>query len=291
MRSWVLPQPALPGSARVSLLSRTIDAPFAMILLALLLSRARPTAVRVPVFSRSAAPGDVQQVAEEAGFISEKLATRGRIHAELAHEIGKPLGVLETLACKLRDGSIEPERQADALASMARLAGQLREIVRSVLEQEQESVASDPVQLADLIENARREVEDVHGSGRVLVHPLPRLRGLPINSQRLGRVLVNLLDNAIEAVGDARPVELRVFCTNHALFLEVRDEGTGISEQRLHRVTDPFVSFRKGGSGLGLWISRKIVEELGGSLEFESNLGRGTTARVQIPRANVEAAE
>ncbi|MCP5055917.1 MAG: HAMP domain-containing histidine kinase [bacterium] len=272
------------------MLSRTIDAPLAMILLAVLLSRAQRIAVRVPGASGVESLGDVHQVGKEARFISEKFAARGRIHAELAHEIGKPLGVLEVLACKLRDGSIEPERQADAHASMARLAGQLRELVRSVLEQDQEPVASDPVHLADLIENARREVEDVHGSGRVVVHPLPRLPHLPIGSERLGRVLVNLLDNAIEAVDDLRPVELRVLCVNHTLHLEVRDEGAGIPGEHLHRVMDPFVSFRHGGSGLGLWISRKIVAELGGSLEIESESGWGTIARVRIQFAEAEAA-
>lgn len=274
----------------MALLSPAIDSCFTMLRLAVLLSRARRTAVREARASGAATQGDAHAVAEEARVISEEFAARGRLHAELTHEINKPLGALEVLVCRLRDGSIGPERQADALASVARLVGQLREIVRSVLDHADESVASPRVPLEDLIESARREVEAVHGSGRILVDPITRLPAPPIVSQRLGRVLVNLLDNAIEAVGAARPVQLRISSDTQALHLEVRDEGSGIPSERLHRVADPFVSFRDGGSGLGLWISRQIVEEMGGRLTFESDPGRGTTARVQLPWQEMESA-
>ncbi|MBW2393197.1 MAG: GHKL domain-containing protein [Deltaproteobacteria bacterium] len=313
----------LPRSARDSLFSRSIDALFAMSLGSVVLSRALLiavgglTAAAVAIFLSPHRAGMsfsfahlgfmaavAAQVAtvlrvirlNEELVISEKFAAKGRVHSELAHEIGKPLGTLEVLACKLRDGSIARQDQADALASLARLAGRLREIVRCVLEQDPEPVGSDPgprgsdpVQLADLIEKALHEIEEVRGSGRVVVHPLPEHSRLPAGSQRLGRVLVNLLDNAIEAVDDNQPVALQVRRTHEELQVEVRDNGVGIPSEGLQRVMDPFVTFRKGGSGLGLSISREIVEGLGGSLELESVAGCGTTARVRLQLDRFEA--
>jgi PAS domain S-box-containing protein len=114
---------------------------------------------------------------------------------------------------------------------------------------------------------------------------LPTITG---NSQQLEQVFVNVLLNALQALPDrTRKIQLGAVydADDNMVLVTVRDEGRGIPERDLGRLTEPFFSTRKdsGGTGLGLSISRSIMEKLGGSLGFESKLGSGTTVIIRIP--------
>jgi polar amino acid transport system substrate-binding protein len=118
----------------------------------------------------------------------------------------------------------------------------------------------------------------------------PLLRG---HAQRLEQVVVNLLMNACQSLPDRqRRIAVRTFLLDgdNALCLEVADEGGGIAPADLPHVTDPFFTTRRdrGGTGLGLSVSARIVKEHGGRLDIFSTLGRGTTVRVVLPIAAEE---
>ncbi len=117
--------------------------------------------------------------------------------------------------------------------------------------------------------------------------PLPPVRG---NSQRIEQVLVNLLLNACQALTDTnRGIFLYTFIneTNTMAGVSVRDEGCGIAPEHLDRLTDPFFTTKResGGTGLGLSVSAGIVKEHGGSLQFSSPPGQGTTVTLLLPLA------
>ncbi|MCP4197270.1 MAG: hypothetical protein GY762_08980 [Proteobacteria bacterium] len=114
---------------------------------------------------------------------------------------------------------------------------------------------------------------------------LPPVRG---NSQQLEQVFINLLSNALQALPERNcGVHINAALNEDPKYLTVtvRDEGCGISERDLGRLTKPFFTTRgeSGGTGLGLSISQSIVERHGGSLVFASKLGKGTTVTVKIP--------
>jgi len=114
---------------------------------------------------------------------------------------------------------------------------------------------------------------------------LPTVSG---NSQQLEQVFVNVLLNALQALPDrTREVHISagLDADNGEVRVVIRDEGCGISERDLGRLTEPFFSTRKetGGTGLGLSISRSIMEKLGGGMNFESTLGSGTKVTIRIP--------
>jgi len=114
---------------------------------------------------------------------------------------------------------------------------------------------------------------------------LPPVRG---NSQQLEQVFINVLLNALQALPErSKGVYVRAGLDSDDGMLKVtiRDEGNGISERDLARLTEPFFTTRTdaGGTGLGLSISRAIVERHAGSMGFESQLGRGTTVTIRIP--------
>ena len=114
---------------------------------------------------------------------------------------------------------------------------------------------------------------------------LPTVRG---NSQQLEQVFVNVLLNAVQALPDrTRGVHMSASfdVNNDVVLIIIRDEGRGISERDIGRLTEPFFTTRTdaGGTGLGLSISRSIMERHGGSMGFESVLGSGTTVTIRIP--------
>jgi len=107
-------------------------------------------------------------------------------------------------------------------------------------------------------------------------------------ASELREVLVNLLENARVAVGDAGAVEVAVAGGGRFVRLEVRDDGDGIPREQLPQIFEPHFSTRSSGTGLGLAIVRRLVEGWGGEVSAESEPGRGTTIRILIPRTPPE---
>ena len=114
---------------------------------------------------------------------------------------------------------------------------------------------------------------------------LPRVPG---NSQQLEQVFINVLLNALQALPERNKgvhISARYDPGTDLLTIAIRDEGRGISERDIGRLTEPFFTTRSdaGGTGLGLSISRSIVERHGGSMSFESVSGVGTIVTIQLP--------
>ena len=128
-----------------------------------------------------------------------------------------------------------------------------------------------------------------------LAADLPPIRG---NHQRLEQVLVNLLVNACQALSDPAQsigVATALDAARNEVRVEVRDEGQGIADDLLERVKDPFFTTKRdqGGTGLGLALSDRIVEDHGGRLELAPRKPRGTVATIVLPvgpRTGKEAA-
>lgn len=112
---------------------------------------------------------------------------------------------------------------------------------------------------------------------------LPAVRG---SSQKIEQVVINLVLNALQALPDRKKgVRVATSRKDGKVIIEVTDQGTGMSEEVLARLMEPFFTTRsdRGGTGLGLSISYSIIKEHGGALEFDSVPGRGTTARITLP--------
>jgi polar amino acid transport system substrate-binding protein len=130
-----------------------------------------------------------------------------------------------------------------------------------------------------MIKKATHKFSIVYGKN------LPLLRG---NFQRLEQVMINLIQNACQALPD---VDKGIFIStaNHnassCIVITIRDDGVGIPSKILLHIMDPFFTTKHdtGGIGLGLSISSRIVEEHGGTLNFASEPGVGTTATITLP--------
>ena len=223
--------------------------------------------------------------AEEHLIHANRLAVMGELTAELAHEIGNPLGGIKGAAEILADG-IEPD---DGKHRFARLL--LKEVARldSVVSRFLESVRPHeaPARRADLAEvvNAsvslcRRALDEGRLNLEVDIEDgLPPVRADP---HHLEQVFLNLLLNAIQATPAGGSITLRAHHDGDTVQCDVVDSGCGIDPKIQARVFDPFFTGRTGGTGLGLAITHKLLESCQGRIRVDSEPGKGATFTVTL---------
>lgn len=206
---------------------------------------------------------------------AERLATIGQLTASIAHEVNNPIAVIQgnlDLARSLM-GPVACRAASAELALIDEQVERMRRIVQQMLrfarpaEGLAEAEAVDP---NALVEASLQLVAHLLAQGQVTVQrELHARRGLRAHRHELQQVLVNLLVNALHAVSGAGPARLVVRTADvgpDQVCIEVIDDGPGIGDELLGQLFQPFVTRKREGTGLGLWISRGIAERHGGSL-------------------------
>ena len=218
----------------------------------------------------------------------DQLATLGQLSAGLAHEIKNPLagiqGALEVLKHETADGA--------TTRLYEEMLGELRR-VNGILQRLLESGRPAPLRLArtDLTRLVSETVELMRpGLSRKNVElaasvadGLPQIR---IDASKIRQVLVNLVQNAAEAIGDGGGhVTLRASAApdRKGVVLVVEDDGPGIAREDLDRLFEPFFTTKFTGTGLGLTISKGLIEQHGGRLHADSAAERGATFYILLP--------
>jgi signal transduction histidine kinase len=108
---------------------------------------------------------------------------------------------------------------------------------------------------------------------------------IPANPDQLKQAFYNLIKNAVQALSHGGILRVATSRSDTQLEISFEDNGTGISSEDMAHITEPYFTRKKAGSGLGLFIVQRIVQEHGGHLELLSQPGRGTTARIILPLA------
>jgi two-component system, LuxR family, sensor kinase FixL len=218
----------------------------------------------------------------------ERLVAIGTTSAKFAHEVGNPLNSM-LMNLQLIQRRIAKQVPTDQLAPLVqrvesevrRLAGLLHEF-RSMSRRQPFELrrVQPPALLRDLAEDQRATCES--RGVRLEVAWEPELPAIQIDREKLTQVLLNLVKNAIEAMGEAGGVlGLRARDDGVHVVLEVSDTGPGIPEGI--DVFEPFLTTKREGTGLGLPVARQIVAGHGGELTYQSSPGRGTTFSVRLP--------
>ena len=228
---------------------------------------------------------------------TNRMASIGRLAAGVAHEINNPLAIINEKAGLMQDlvlfgkESPSPERLTalveSILASVQR-AGTITKRLLSFarhLEVHMESVDV-PKSAEEVLSFLTKEAEFRRIT--VDVDAAPDLPAIETDRGKLQQILLNLINNAFQAMDDGGHLQLRVFSPESgALAVSVTDNGCGIPAADVKRIFEPFFSTKKkkGGTGLGLSITYGLVQELGGQLAVESELGHGSTFTVTFPLA------
>lgn len=217
--------------------------------------------------------------------------------AALAHELNQPLNAVtsynEAAVRLLRAGNPQPERLLHALESSVEQARRAGRVVRELLAfVKQGDGPTEPVELDDLVRRVVARVEaDDHAGCKVLFEPEPGPARVSANRMQLEKVLANLIKNGVDAMVEAgirsRSITVSVRADGDAgmALVSVRDGGPGIDAETLHRIFDPFFTTRPRGLGMGLAISRAIVEAHGGQIWAESEAGAGASFHFTLPLA------
>ncbi|MBZ4415416.1 PAS domain S-box protein [Myxococcus sp. RHSTA-1-4] len=238
--------------------------------------------------------------------VADRLASVGTLGAGVAHEINNPLAYMMVNLHLIREGLERLESQAPAapIASLQQLVRETTEgaeriatIVRDlkVFARGEQEARLMPVDVRRAVELACKMADNVIRHRARLVTEFEPVAPVEASESRLCQVFLNLLLNAAQAIPEegTREHEIRVVIRSGErgrVVVEVRDTGVGMTPEVLDRIFDPFFTTKPVGvgTGLGLSICHGIIESMGGSIQAESEPGRGSTFRVVLRAATRE---
>jgi len=218
----------------------------------------------------------------------------GRIAAGLVHDLSHPIQNIGNSAKLMARDDIDPEgREAfrrtveRELATLKRFMDDLRNLVKpKPVERFAMEVNGSVSEVVDSMrpEGDRQGVAiETHYAADPIVIEADRFA--------LGRVYRNLITNAIQATSAGGRVTVTTALVDHQALISVSDTGSGIAPERLSAIFDDFVTTKRRGLGLGLAISKRIVEQLDGTITVESEVGRGTAFTLRFPARGRRAEE
>lgn len=236
---------------------------------------------------------------EQARHLRELAVLKADFTAMVAHELGSPLATIQGYAEMLSTGKVPAERREQVLAAIQNETDALYGLVADVqavatTEREDFAVHRIPVELDGLLEKAASSIRALDGN-----HPLAlkaEVRGrVWADAERVGQVLRNLLSNAIKYSPEGTPIELRAMPVTGThgkrVRIDVADRGRGIHPDDLSRIFEKFGRGRDengeqvAGSGLGLYLSRRILRAHGSDLTVRSEPGEGSVFGFELEAA------
>lgn len=226
-------------------------------------------------------------VVEEQLRRAEKLSTLGEMAAVLAHEIRNPLGSIRGTAEILKDDYRPGDPKHEFIEIQIKETERLNRVVEDFLRMSRQQ----PVELRDC--SLREELEtivtlvarDAHDRGIFLRLEQGAEQGIIRgDGEKLRQAFLNIVINALQATPSGGTVAIVLEKGETGFEVSFRDSGSGVTSDNLQRIFEPFYTTKPDGTGLGLAVTRKIIEGHGGILAIESEVCKGTTVTVTLPQ-------
>lgn len=231
---------------------------------------------------------DVTQMSamEEQLKRADRLSALGVLAAGIAHEIRNPLTGMKMIVQLLESEFSQDDSRREPLSIIQKEIDRLEGIIGNLLdfarptkpkaiEVEVEKVVDD----CFLLVKNQLKKQGIHYE-MCAGHDLPLVIGDP---DQLKQVFINIITNAIQALGPGGKLVVSLEHREEALVVAFEDNGSGIPSDRLQDIFNPFMTTKEDGTGLGLSMAQRIVEEHGGKIEVQSNIGEGSTFYVYLP--------
>lgn len=232
---------------------------------------------------------------------AEKLATVGTLAGGVAHEINNPLtAILTNVQMMLMDDSNDALLDRESLALIEEATKRCREIVKKLMVYARKPLEPSKVSNVNFLKAIENVISFLHyqleQENVKIIFAAKKENRYLVNADcnELEQVVTNLILNAKDAIRKIKKsgsVYIRLFKTNGAMSLEVKDEGAGIPQEILSKIFDPFFTTKDVGQGLGLGlsISQAIVEKYNGVISVQSALGKGSVFTVRFPSIGPDA--
>lgn len=220
---------------------------------------------------------------------SDRLASVGRLAAGVAHEIGNPVTGIASLAQNMRVDK-DPDVVSESIEAILQQTRRISSIVQSLMSFSRSgTIGADfkPFLLKEIVEEATQLVGLTRAGKRVTCgSSCPDNLQLVGDKQRLAQVMVNLLTNACDASKPGDQVEVFAFPDDNAVQIEVMDQGAGIKAEVIEEIFEPFFTTKAPGegTGLGLPMVHKIIQEHNGSIDIDSVPNVGTRVVIRLPQ-------
>ncbi|MCJ7842660.1 ATP-binding protein [Lederbergia sp. NSJ-179] len=230
---------------------------------------------------------DITELKEKTDQIKQldQLGAIGQMAAGIAHEIKNPLTAIKGFV-QLLSEETKSEYSGIILSELERIEFIMGEILL---------LAKPQTEICLKRENLNKIILEVISfmNSEAIIHNVMLKRKLsplpPVfcESKQVKQVLINLIKNAIEAMPAGGNICIKTYYSNDYIALDIIDNGKGISEEGLKRLREPFYTDKEKGTGLGLMISYKIIEDHNGTIHFTSEEGKGTCVQIKLPAGNV----
>jgi len=221
---------------------------------------------------------------------STKLATIGKVTAGIAHEINNPLNNIYLTAEVLLEDlpNIECAERLEMVNDILKQAERAREVVHHLLSfsRSRQSTTLENINLAELLQQTLGFLKNQIRISQVALHTEMPEEPITVtgNANQLQQVFVNIILNAIQAMGKGGLLTIKVEATAENMArVEISDNGPSIPEEIKARIFDPFFTTKSDGTGLGLSVSNSIIEDHNGKITLDSEEDRGTTFYITLP--------
>ena len=217
---------------------------------------------------------------EQQIVLADRLSAIGRLAASVAHEINNPLGgMLNAINTYRRHGTQDP-MTLKTISLLERGLIQIKDTVAALLVEAK--VKSHPLSRSD-VDDVRKLIQpDSQAKKASLVWENDLVDVVPLPSTLLRQVMINLLLNAVHAIHQGGNIGCHIYRNSDSLVIDVRNDGAHIPQEKVPYLFEPFTPISENGSGLGLWVTYQIVQQLGGQITVQSEPG-DTRFTIQIP--------
>jgi signal transduction histidine kinase len=223
---------------------------------------------------------------EEQILSADKFRAVGQLAAGVAHEIRNPLGITRGTAELLKDELDNKEQALSRVNDIIDEVDRMNLIITNFLDFSRFS----PLQVKehnihDLIDKTLQlcQYQLEQAQIKYLKEFATDLPKVNVDGQQLIQVFLNLILNARDAMPNGGILLISTGLTNNQIYIDIKDSGIGINQQQYLHLFEPFYSTKKDGIGLGLTISKRIIEDHHGKIEITSEVNQGTTVKVRLP--------